>query len=198
MGVFDHFVYKNGEIVDNSWVKWFHWGVPDEEGKEREEARKRLKGLGHCSPCTVLSGCYFVKSKLPEKLAEGDGLLHPYCDCSLKGILNPIIKAYCAIGKFSGYVFSDKYAENGKKALFESFGYTIEDSEWLKAEYERQAKQKYLNGDYIVRGLDPQYGQDINMVIELTTPMGRNVQFISGWKVHPLGLITCNTPLADD
>ena len=49
-----------------------------------------------------------------------------------------------------------------------------------------------------MRGLDPQYGQDINIVIELTTPTGRNVQFISGWKVHPLGLITCNTPLADD
>ena len=82
--------------------------------------------------------------------------------------------------------------------MFESFGYTMEDSEWLKAEYERQAKQKYLNGDYIIRGLNPQYGQDINIVIELLTPIGRRVEIISGWKVHPLGLITCNTPLADD
>ena len=90
MGIFDNFVYKNGEIVDNNLVKWFHWGVPDEEGKERE------------------------------------------------------------------------------------------------------------NGDYIVRGLNPQYGQDINIVIELITRKGRNVQIISGWKVHPLGMITCNTPLADD
>ena len=116
----------------------------------------------------------------------------------MKGLSNPTVKAYCAIEKFSGYIFSEKYADNGKKALFEGFGYTIEDSEGLKAEYERQAKQKHSNGDYIVRGLDPQYGQDINIVIELTTPTGRNVQLISGWKVHPLGLITCNTPLADD
>ena len=198
MGIFNNFAYKDGEIIDNNWVKWFHWGVPDEEGREREEARKRLKGLGHCSPCTVLSWCYFVKSRLPKKKTEGDGLLHPYCDCSLKSVLNPIIKAYCAIEKFSGYIFSEKYSKNGKKGLFESFGYTIEDSEWLKAEYERQAKKKYLNVEYIVRGLDSQYGQDVNIIIELTTPMGRTVQLISGWKVHPLGLITCNTPLVDD
>lgn len=198
MGIFDNFVYKDGEIVDNSWVKWFHWGVPDEEGREREKIQNRLEGLGHCKPCTVLSGCYFVTSKLPKKIAEGDGLLHPHCDCSLKSVLNPIIKAYCAIEKFSGYIFSEKYEKNGKKVLFESFGYTIEDSEWLKVEYERQAKKKYLNGDYIIRGLNPQYGQDINIVIELITPIGRKVQFISGWKVHPLGMITCNTPLADD
>ena len=116
----------------------------------------------------------------------------------IKNISTPIISVYCAIGKFSGYVFSEKYVDNGKKELFESLGYTIENSEWLKAEYERQAKQKYSNGDYIIRGLNPQYGQDINIVIELLTPIGRRVEIISGWKVHPLGLITCNTPLADD
>jgi hypothetical protein len=108
------------------------------------------------------------------------------------------ITTSCVIGKFSGYVFSEKYEKNGKKALFEGLGFRINDSEWLKAEYERQAREKYLNGDYIIRGLNPQYGQDINIVIELTTPTGRDVQIISGWKVHPLGVITCNTPLADD
>ena len=30
--MFENFVYKNGEIVDNSWVKWFHFSIPDEEG----------------------------------------------------------------------------------------------------------------------------------------------------------------------
>ena len=68
----------------------------------------------------------------------------------------------------------------------------------MKDEYESQAKKKYLNGDYIIRGLDPEYGQDINIVIELTSPTDKAVNIISGWKVHPLGLITCNTPLADD
>ena len=42
MGIFDNFIYKDGEIIDNSWVKWFHWGVPDEEGEERERQRKQL------------------------------------------------------------------------------------------------------------------------------------------------------------
>ncbi len=198
MGFFDNFVYNDGKIINNNWVKWFHFGVPDEEGKEREKIRNRLMALRHCKPCTALSGCYFVVSKLPKKKTEGNGLLHPYCDCNLKSVFNPNIEAYCSVQKFSGYVFSEKYAKNGKKKLFESFGYTIDDSEWLKEEYERQARNKYLNGDYIIRGLNPQYGQDINIIIELSTSNGRNVQLISGWKVHPLGLITCNTPLADD
>ena len=43
MGIFNNFVYKDGEIVDNSWVKWFHWGVPDKQGKEREDARVDLE-----------------------------------------------------------------------------------------------------------------------------------------------------------
>ena len=34
MSLFENFVYKNGEIVDNSWVKWFHFGIPDEEVRQ--------------------------------------------------------------------------------------------------------------------------------------------------------------------
>ena len=60
----------------------------------------------------------------------------------------------------------------------------------------KTSKTKIFEWDYIIRGLNPQYGQDINIVIELLTPIGRRVEIISGWKVHPLGLITCNTPLA--
>ena len=199
MGIFDEFTYKNGEIIDNRWVKWYHWGVPDEEGEERELKRRNWEELGHCMSCSVLSGCYFVKSKLPKKKAEGNGLLHPHCDCKLISIAKPItIIAHCPIEKFSGYIFSEKYLSNGKKKLFEKLGFSIKDAYHLKTEYERQAKEKYLNGDYIVRGLNPKYGQDINIVVELTTPSGRKVEIISGWKVHPLGVLTCNTPLADD
>lgn len=36
MGIFSNIVYKDGEIVDNGWIKWMHFGVPDEEGAERE------------------------------------------------------------------------------------------------------------------------------------------------------------------
>ena len=200
MSLFENFVYKNGEIVDNSWVKWHHFGVPDEEGSERESMREFLAMLGHCESCTVLSGCFFVKSRLPKKQGAGKGLLHNNCDCELIKIAKPTkqIEAMCDIRKFSGYVFSEKYVTNGKKELFEGLGFSIEDSQILKEEYENQAKRKYLNGDYIIRGLSPKYGQDINIVIDLISPSGKNVNFISGWKVHPLGLITCNTPLADD
>lgn len=196
MTLFDNFVYKNGEIVDIGFVKWVHWGVSDEEGEEREEHREDWARMGHCKPCTALSGCYFVKSNLPKKKAEGDGLLHPHCDCQLENIAKPTVKAYCAVGKFSGYVFSDKYKINGKKVLFESLGYTIDDSEFLKTEYETQAKQKYLNGDYEIGKLD-EHGQRIKITIMVDSSTRKNIKFISGWMVHPLGLITCTTPLAD-
>jgi hypothetical protein len=31
MNIFSNIVYKDGELIDNSWIKWFHWGVTDEE-----------------------------------------------------------------------------------------------------------------------------------------------------------------------
>ena len=42
MGIFSNIVYKDGEIVDNSWIKWIHFGVPDEEGAERELKRRNF------------------------------------------------------------------------------------------------------------------------------------------------------------
>ena len=64
--------------------------VKKENGRE-----KNLEELGHCKECSVLSGCYFVKSKLPKKKAEGDGLLHPHCDCKLNGMVHPLGKITC-------------------------------------------------------------------------------------------------------
>lgn len=198
MEIFDNFVYKDGKIIDKNWVKWFHWGVPDEEGEEREEARKRLEGLGHCKPCTVLSGCYFVKSRLPKKKAAGDGLLHPYCDCDLNGIIKPNgkITASCPIEKFTEYIFSDeeKYLLNGKRELFEGLGFGKEDSEYLKKVFDVQAKQKYLNGDYEIGKLD-EHGQRINITITVDSATRKNIKLVTGWMVHPLGKIVCTTPL---
>ena len=95
MGIFDNFVYKNGEIIDNSWVKWVHWGIPDEEGDERERQRKQLAFFSHCLCCTALSGCYFAANNKPQK--------HPNCDCFEILISKPIseTKAICNIRKFS-------------------------------------------------------------------------------------------------
>ncbi len=199
MGTFDNFVYKDGEIVDNGWVKWFHWGVPDEEGKKRERKRKNLEKLGHCKECSVLSGCYFVKAKLPQKIADGDGLLHPHCDCKLKGIAKPNgkITANCPIEKFTKYIFSDeeKYIQNGKIQLFRDYlGFSKEDSEYLKMEFDTQAKQKYLNGDYEIGKLD-EYGQRINITITVNSATKKNIKLVTGWMVYPLGKIICTTPL---
>ena len=195
--IFDNFVYKGGEIIDNNWVKWFHWGVLDEEGKERERKRKNLEKLGHCKECSVLSGCYFVKSRLPKKKAEGDGLLHPYCDCKLNGIKEPNgkITAICPIEKFTEYIFSEKHVNNGKLQLFrDCFGFSKEDSEYLKMEFDVQAKQKYLNGDYEIGKLD-EYGQRITITITVDSATKKSINLVTGWMVYPLGKIICTTPL---
>ena len=195
MGIFDEFIYKNGEIVDNRWVKWYHFGVPDKEGEERTEIRNDLEIMNHCKPCSALSGCYFVKSKLPKKKGEGDGLLHSHCDCKLISIAKPItIITHCPIEKFSGYIFSEEYIFNGKKKLFEKLGFSKKDSFYLKTEYVRQAKEKYLNGDYEIGKLD-KHGQRISITITLNTSFKANINLITGWMIHPLGTIICTTPL---
>lgn len=106
--------------------------------------RLDLEQLGHCKECSVLSGCYFVKSRLSKKKAEGDGLLHPHCDCKLNGIAksNGKVTAICPIEKFTEYIFSDKekYISNGKIQLFKGLGFSKTDSEYLKREFDIQAK----------------------------------------------------------
>lgn len=184
MGIFDDIVYKDGEVVDNSWIKWLHWGVPDEENGARELIRNVLALLSHCLNCTALSGCYFVADNKPEK--------HPNCDCNQFSMAKPYneAKANCDIRKFTEYIFSEKYKDNGKIKLFGLLGFLKEDSEYLKIEYEKQAQEQYLKGNYILGKLD-RYGQRITITINLQN--GAEIQ--SGWLVHPLGVITCTTPL---
>ena len=194
MSLFENFVYKNGEIVDNSWVKWYHFGVPDKEGERRNIIRAKLAELKHCEECTALSGCYFVKSLLPQNKGEGKGLLHDSCHCYLTNREKPKFIAFCDIRKFENYVFSDKYKDNGKIQLFKSLGFKVSDSNLLKQEFECQAEREYKSGNYTLGKLD-RYGQRINISIIITNKNGRQVEFVSGWMIHPLGLITCNTPL---
>ena len=139
-----------------------------------------------------------MKSRLPKKKAEGDGLLHPHCDCKLNGIAKPNgkITANCPIEKFTEYIFSnkEKYILNGKIQLFKGLGFSKADSEYLKTEFDVQAKQKYLNGDYEIGKLD-EYGQRISITITVNSATKQNIKLVTGWMVHPLGKITCNTPL---
>ena len=123
---------------------------------------------------------------------------HRNCQCRLEKIAKPIpyitANATCDIRKFTEYVFSDKY-DDGKKELFERWGYTIEDSEYLQQLYISQAIQKYCDGDYIFKGAGKQYGR-IEIVIDLTTKDGGILKIKTGWSLYPKGEIKLSTPFS--
>lgn len=166
-----------GIVSYTGWVEWKH--VPT--------------GKFHCPVCLKLDECWFnniLKPMLPQ---------HENCHCYAKNIVKPIANATafanCDIRKFTDYIFGDKYAWNGKKALFEMLGFTKKDSRYLKQEYENQAIKNYCNSKYKLSKLDIQ-GQRINIDIKFSKN-GRNLTFTSGWMIRPKGRITNNTPLAD-
>lgn len=79
--------------------------------------------------------------------------------------------------------------------IFEDWGFTIGDSQYLKEELEKQAKDKYFNGYYKLQYAD-ENGQRITIEISLQDKE-KNVKIIkTGWMVRPLGLITCSTPFS--
>ena len=81
-----------------------------------------------------------------------------------------------------------------KKKLFNSWGYTIGDAKWLQSEIEKQALQKYINGDYILGKLNKD-GQRISIRIEIhRKDTGNMVSFVTGWMVYPNGHIQLTTP----
>ena len=179
MGIFDSLIQvgENGEFVYNQWIEWEHVST----------------GLLHCPVCLALDKCWFnivLKPQLPQ---------HEKCHCIAKNIEKPIpnfdAKAKCDLKKFTEYIFSEKYAWNGKKGLFELLGFTINDSQNLKEEYEKQAVKQYCDGNYKLGKIDSQ-GQRINIDI-IFEKNNRNITFTSGWMVRPKGKITNNTPLAD-
>ena len=103
---------------------------------------------------------------------------HPNCHCKRLFIDAPVPSetggATCDIRKFTEYLFSEKYSDNGKIRMFRMLGFDI-------------------NGEYKL-GLLNEYGQRISIEIDLTKN-GRNIRLITGWMVRPKGLITCTTPL---
>ena len=181
---------KGGNSKRMSWIKWHHAGVPDEEGEEREEEREILANLSHCKKCTALSGCYFMWNNKPTYPQ------HIYCDCLLLpvSVSYDSLTAYCDIRKLTEYIF--RYDNSrGKNYLFEDWGYNIGDAENLKEELERQAKEKYLSGDYRLQFAN-EYGQRITITIVLQDREKHDIMIKTGWLVHPLGRITCATPFS--
>lgn len=78
--------------------------------------------------------------------------------------------------------------------MFEVWGYDKADSEMLQRVFEKQAIEKYIQGQYALGKLNEQ-GQRINIRIRLERKNNDEmVSFISGWMVYPNGKIRLVTP----
>lgn len=158
--------------------KWIHRNLSD----------------NHCLECLMLDGCWFLKEKTPKWPH------HPFCHCILEDIpYNDVLtksSSDSAYSKFDPYLFDTKgeYG-HGKDKLFKSWGYSVADIKYLKAEIEKQALEKYKTGDYILGKLNKD-GQRISIKIEIARKDNSNmVSFITGWMVYPNGHIQLTTPL---
>lgn len=160
------------------WVQWTH----------------HPEGKSHCDECMALDGCWFLKSKAPTWPH------HPFCHCTLDPIDYTLVLLTASVhsdySKFDPYLFDpENFYKHGKNQVFESWGYTIADAQWLKTEIETQALNKYVSGDYKLGTLNV-YGQRLSIRIEIPRKDGSGmVSFITGWTVRSSGQLTLNTPL---
>ena len=123
-------------------------------------------GIFHCLECLQLDGCWFAWDNAP--LCPQ----HEKCHCRLEAIDYP----------------------HNKEKLFIEWGYTVEDARWLQAEIERQAKEQYIAGNYILGKLNWN-GQRISIRVTIPRKDGTgDVSFITGWMVEPNGKLRLTTP----
>lgn len=188
MGIFDDLIQigENGEIVYNQWIEWDHFLIPNNPEWLREILRNIMAMFGHCMNCTALDGCYLVTRNMPEQP------LHERCDCRKNNISQSIVRsnanAECDIRKFTEYVFKNTQDSKGKNQIFYDLGFNIDDSDYLQTEYNKQALNQYLNGNYVLKNLDRR-GQ------RLAIPVTFNgTSFYSGWLLCPEGKIKNTTP----
>ena len=141
----------------------------------------------------MLDGCFFQQGKAPPCPH------HPYCHCTLEEVEYETVLAkasvYSDYSKFDPYLFNThgEYTHR-KEVLFAQWGYTAADARWLQAEMERQAKEKYLAGEYTLGKLNKD-GQRLSIRIEIPRKNGTGmVSFVSGWMVCPNGRIRLTTP----
>lgn len=165
------------KMREPQWVQWIH----------------HSEGGSHCQVCLMLDRCLFLAGKTPPCPH------HPNCHCTLEpvdyAIVLMLISAYSDYSKFDPYLFntSGKYT-HGKEKMFAQWGYTAIDAKWLQSEMERQAMEKYRNGNYNLGKLDA-FGQRLNIRIEIPRKDGSGiVSFLSGWMVEPNGKLKLNTP----
>lgn len=159
------------------WSEWLHQNLSD----------------NHCPECLMLDGCWFLKEKTPIWPH------HPFCHCILKDIqYSDVLKrgsSECPYAKFDPYLFDpENFYKHGKNKAFESWGYSIQDSSWLKREIEKQGLEKYIAGDYVLGKLNKD-GQRISIRVEIPRKdKNGTASFITGWMVYPNGHIKLTTP----
>ena len=190
---------KNGIIQKDALdylsevIKAAIWGEPPPTEPEWNKWIHRNLSDNHCEVCLILHECWFAKEKTPKWPH------HPFCHCILEAIpYNDVLtqsSSNCPYTKFDPYLFDpDKVYKHGKNKAFESWGDSIEDSNWLKNEIETQGLEKYISGDYEL-GILNKYGQRINIRIEIPRQdKNEKVSFVTGWLVSPNGKIKLNTP----
>ena len=125
--------------------------------------------------------------------------MHEKCHCTTISILTSQVKnrakATSDYSKYDPYLFDpNNFYKHGKNKAFESWGYSVADSEWLQEEIEKQGRQQYLFGNYELGKLNLQ-GQRISIRVTIPRKNGAgDVSFITGWMVKPGGKIKLTTP----
>lgn len=122
-------------------------------------------------------------------------ILSLHIDPILIPLLSATLQHLAAYSKFDPYLFNTRGEHpHGKDKLFHEWGYTVVDAFWLQKEIERQAREKYVSGNYELGRLNFA-GQRISIRIEIPRRNGDGtVSFISGWMVEPTGEIRLTTP----
>ena len=152
-----------------------------------------VTGIIHCLECQQLHECWFAKDHAPIWPH------HENCHCRLEKIdyLTVLMNASTVSDyrKFDPYLFNTNGLQtHNKEILFAEWGYTVEDARWLQTEMERQAKEKYIAGEYIFGKLNWN-GQRISIRITIPRKDGSgDVSFTTGWMVEPNGKLRLTTP----
>lgn len=169
------------------------WGDEAPKVPDWEEWIHIPMGLTHCEICLKLDRCWFVEENRPI-LSQ-----HPRCHCtSVPLLFSRVLKeatSGCMLSKIDPYLFDPKGEYKHQKGkMFESWGYSVADAGWLQKEFEKQALEKYVAGEYTLGKLDKQ-GQRVSIRVEIPRKdRAGKVSFITGWMVEPDGHIRLNTP----
>ena len=164
-------------VNNPEWIQWTH----------------HSQGSNCCQECLMLDGCWFPQENAPTWPH------HHNCHCTLDPLDYTVVMinsaSHADYSKFDPYLFDPKNIyKHGKNRAFESWGYTISDSLFLRNEIEEQALVKYLAGDFLLGKLDKR-GQRISIRITIPRKNGvGSVSFLTGWMILPNGQIKLNTP----